>query len=62
MGKDLKKITLGAKPIRNDATLGPGPGGYSTDFSGVKAKINSARIGSEERKTKFGEFNPKEQD
>lgn len=60
MGKNLKNVTLGGKPKRNDNTLGPGPGGYASDFSAVKPKMNSARIGSEERNTKFGEFNPKE--
>lgn len=29
IGKDLKKITLGGKPKRDDRTLGPGPGGYT---------------------------------
>lgn len=61
MGKDLKKITLGGKPKRDDSTLGPGPGGYSNEFSAVKDKALSARIGSEQRKTKFGDFNDKEQ-
>ena len=53
MGKDLKKITLGGKPKRDDTTMGPGPGGYTSDNNNVKGS-KSFRIGSEERNTKFG--------
>ena len=47
MGKDLKKVTLGAKPKRVDDTLGPGPGGYNSDPDRIKSGFHSYRIGSE---------------
>lgn len=53
IGKDRKKITLGGKPKRNDATLGPGPGGYASETNNLRGS-KSFRIGSEERNTKFG--------
>ena len=42
------------KAKRNDETLGPGPGGYNSQVEVVKDNSSAFKIGTEERKTKFG--------
>ena len=57
-GKNAKAVTIGMKKSRDDSTISPGPGAYSSKYQATKEIAKSMRMSQSQRFFDKGDDKP----
>jgi len=57
-GKNGKAVSIGAKKARDDSTLSPGPGAYSSKYQATREAAKQMKMSQSERFSDYGDDKP----